>query len=207
VGIASLPWDNRNARRRAGILYDAFAAPPGPHLAYKVGNGCNIVSMKAFREVGFYNERLRVHEDGEYCFRLRKKCFKIVCDFSSEGTHLRSYELGPRYYLSFMRDSANTYREMLLRGSAFHFAKVASSFGLIAAFILALVVQGLPTLALFAGVLVFCLILNTSPAVLDDGIHVKPLYRPLVGAVLTAATVVVSILLLAFVIPGRGTRT
>jgi glycosyltransferase involved in cell wall biosynthesis len=192
VGMASLPWDNRNARRRAGFLYNAFTAPSGPHPAYKVGNGCNIVSMKAVEKVGLFNEKLLVHEDGEYCYRLRKEGFKIICDFSSEGTHLREYDLKARYYLHFMKDSANTYRELILRGSWPHLAKVISSVGLCLSILVALFLPGLQTILLAACVLVLCMVLNSSAVVLDDGIHVKLPYRPLVGIVLTAATVVIT---------------
>jgi len=192
VGMASLPWDNRNARRRAGLLYNAFTAPGGPHTAYKVGNGCNIVSMKAVENVGFFNEKLLVHEDGEYCYRMRKAGFKIICDFSSQGTHLREYKLGPRYYLSFMRDSANTYRELILRGSWAHIAKIVTSVGIFLTFLVAILFPGMLTIFLACCVLLLSMALNSSALVLDDGIHVKLQYRPIVGIVLTAATAIIS---------------
>ena len=202
VGIASLPWDHRNARKRAGFLYGAFAAPPGPHIAYKVGNGCNLVSMEAAREVGPFNEKLRVHEDSELCYRLRKKGFKIVCDFSSEGTHLREIRVNSMFYLSLMKDSAETYSQLISRGSILHMVKVASSVVLVASFLLLLLVRDLPAGVFFAGALVFAAWLNSSPAALDDGIHVKLLYRPLVGVLMTLATVAISGLVL-FRVPSR----
>ncbi len=197
LAMASLPWDNRNSRRRAGFLYDAFDAPPGPHYAYKVGNGCNLVSMKAFAEVGGFNERLRVHEDGEYCYRLRKRGFRIICDFSSEGTHLREYRLNARYYLSFLRDSSETYRELIARGSLVHVAKVVSSLALLFSFVLLLAVPGTWTGLVFLALVLFGIWLNAAKMVLDDGIHVKTAYRPIVGSVFTVATLIISLFLIA----------
>jgi len=196
VGMASLPWDNRNARKRAGLLYDAFTAPAGPHPAYKVGNGCNIVSMRAADQVGGFNERLRVHEDGEYCYRLRRKGFKIVCDFSSEGTHLRDIKVDSKFYLNLMKDSAETYRELIHRGSLLQVVKVLSSVAIVAAFVLLLIYPGLYMGLVFAAILVFALWLNSAPAALDDGIHVRLPYRPVVGLLMTAATMTISAILI-----------
>lgn len=195
VGMASLPWDNRNARKRAGLLYGAFTAPPGPHPAYKVGNGCNIISMRAVEQVGGFNERLRVHEDGEYCYRLRRKGFKIVCDFSSEGTHLRDITVDSRFYFNLMKDSAETYRELIHRGSVLQMVKVVSSIGIVASFILLLLYPGLFTGIAFAAILGFALWLNSAAVALDDGIHVRLAYRPLVGVLMTAATMTISAIL------------
>ena len=189
VGIASFPWDHRNARKRAGLLYRAFAAPPGPHLAYKVGNGCNLVSMRAVQEVGPFNERLRVHEDSEFCYRMRRKGFKIVCDFSSEGTHLREIRVDSGFYLSLMSDSAETYSQLISRGSLLHVAKVASSVELVASLLLLLAYRDLVAGALFLVSLAFAAWLNSSSAALDDGVHVRLPYRPLVGLLMTLATV------------------
>lgn len=195
VGMASLPWDHANARKRAGFLQDAFTAPPGPHPAYKVGNGCNIVSMKAADEVGGFNEKLRVHEDGEYCYRLRKKGYKIVCDFSSEGTHLREIKVDSRFYLNLMKDSAATYRELIHRGSMLQVVKVVSSVALVASFVLLLIFPGVYLGAAFLAVLVFAFWLNSAPIALDDGIHVRLAYRPVVGLMMTLATVTISAIL------------
>ncbi len=204
VAIASLPWDNRNSRRRAGFLYDAFAAPPGPHYAYKVGNGCNVVSMKAFAQVGFFNEKLRVHEDGEYCYRLRKKGFRIICDFSSEGTHLREYKLNAKYYLNFLRDSSETYRELIARGSIVHVAKVVSSLALLFSLALLLAMPAAWTGLLFLALFFFGVWLNAAKIVLDDGIHVKTVYRPIVGGLFTAGTLIISLFLIARpILPAR----
>ena len=195
VGMVSLPWDHRNAKKRAGFLYRAFSAPPGPHPAYKVGNGCNVISMRAVDQVGGFNERLRVHEDGEYCYRLRRKGFKIVCDFSSEGTHLRDITVDPHFYLNLMKDSAQTYRELIRRGSLLQVVKVVSSIAIVASFALLLLFPGLYTAVSFAAIFVFALWLNSASIALDDGIHVRPAYRPLVGLLMTAATMTISAIL------------
>jgi GT2 family glycosyltransferase len=195
VGIVSLPWDHENARKRAGFFYRAFTAPPGPHPAYKVGNGCNMISMKAVAEVGGFNERLRVHEDGEYCYRLRRKGFKIVCDFSSEGTHLREIKVDSRFYLNLMRDSAETYRELIHRGSLLQVVKVVSSVALVASLVSLLVFPGLYSAAAFAALAVFALWLNSAAIALDDGVHVRLAYRPAVGFLMTVATMVISAIL------------
>ncbi len=206
VGIASIPWDHRNARKRAGFLYNAFAASSGPHYAYKVGNGCNLVSMAAFARVGFFNEKLRVHEDGEYCYRLRKKGFKIICDFSSEGTHLREIEPGTSFYFNFMRDSSETYLELIAQGSIVHVAKVVNSVALLVSLVLLAAMPGAETGLFFLAMLLFGIWLNAAKMVLDDGIHVRTLYRPVVGAIFTAATVIISVLLISKpVLPPRRT--
>jgi GT2 family glycosyltransferase len=205
VGIVSLPWDNRNSRRRAGFLFNAFAAPLGPHYAYKVGNGCNMVSMAAFARVGNFNERLRVHEDGEYCYRMRKNGFKIICDNSSEGTHLREYDLTPRYYVSFLRDSSEAYRQLIAEGSVLHTTKVVSSLALLLSLAVLILQPGIYSLALFLFLVIFGIWINASKMVLDDGARVRPLYRPIVGCVFTAATVVISLMLvLRPVLPHRA---
>jgi len=196
VGIASLPWDNRNARKRAGSLYNAFTAPFGPHPAYKVGNGCNIVSMRAADQVGGFNEKLRVHEDGEYCYRLRRKGFKIVCDFSSEATHLREIKVDARFYINLMKDSAQTYRQLIIRGSLLQVVKVVSSIAIVVSFAALLLFPGLLTGILFVATLVFALWLNSAAFALDDGVHVRLAYRPLIGLLMTAATMTISAFLI-----------
>lgn len=196
VGMVSLPWDNRNARKRAGLLFKAFDSPVGPHEAYKVGNGCNLISMKAATDAGFFDERLRVHEDGEFCYRLRRKGYKIICDSSSEGTHLREIDVNPRFYLSFMKDSAETYRIMLEDGSLLHYAKVITSFAILVTLALLLVYRSPAPSILFLGVSVFAIWLNSSSVALDDGSHVKIAYRPVVGVLMTLTTLAISILVL-----------
>lgn len=196
VGIASLPWDHKNAKKRAGLLYRAFDAPPGLHPAYKVGNGCNIISMRAVAEVGKFNERLRVHEDGEYCYRLRRKGFRIVCDFSSEGTHLRDITVNSRFFLNLVKDSAENYRELIHRGSLLHIAKLATSIGIFASFVLLLLYPGIYTGLTFAGLVGFAIWLNSAPMSLDDGVHVKLAYVPVVGALMTVATMTISAILI-----------
>lgn len=196
VGIASLPWDNRNSKRRAGFLHDAFVTPAGPHYAYKVGNGCNVVSMAAFSRVGFFNEKLRVHEDGEYCYRLRREGFKIVCDYSSEGTHLREYKLTPGYYFSFMRDSSEAYLQLLSRGSPLHIAKVSSSLAMIVCLVALLARPGVELGLVFVALVTFAVWLNSDKMALDDGSRVRGIYRPVVGGVFTAATTVISVMLI-----------
>jgi glycosyltransferase involved in cell wall biosynthesis len=192
IGIASLPWDHKNAKKRAGLLYRAFAAPPGPHEAFKVGNGCNIISMRAVDQVGGFNERLRVHEDGEYCYRLRRKGFKIICDFSSEGTHLREIKVDSRFYFNLMKDSAETYRELILRGSLLQVAKVISSVLIVLSFASLLLFPGIYTALFFGAIFACALWLNSAPIALDDGVHVRPAYRLPVGLLMTAATMTIT---------------
>ena len=206
VGMVALPWDNRNARKRAGFLFRAFAVPRGPHEAYKVGSGCNMVSMEAYAKVGGYNPKLTVHEDSEFSFMMRKGGYKIVSDSSSEGTHLRDIEVTPSFYFKFMKDSAVTYRELMARGSVLHVTKVATSYLLLAAFAALLVLQSLTVLGVFLAVLAFCAWLNSSSFALDDGSHVRMLYRPVVGLILTATTFIISLLLIRLVVAGGYER-
>jgi glycosyltransferase involved in cell wall biosynthesis len=206
VGIAALPWDNRNARKRAGFLFDAFRVPEGPHEAYKVGNGCDMVSMAAYQKVGGFDEDLPVHEDSEFSFRVRKGGFRIISDPTSEGTHLRDIDVTPSFYLRFMKDSAVTYRELMARGSLLHAAKALSSYALIAAFASLLLLPGLWTLGAFLLILCFCAWLNSSAYALDDGAHVRLPYRPVVGLIFTATTVAISLLLVRVALLGRHER-
>ena len=203
VGICSLPWDRVNSMKRAGRLYGAFKVPPGPHEAFKVGNGCNMVLMKAYEEVGYFNERLRVHEDGEFCYRMRRRHYKIICDFSSEAVHLRGIDVNTRFYLNFMKDSANTYREMLARGSALHWLKLLGvSLGLAAIAATAFWPSAL-TVSLLAASVLFSIWLNSSPFALDDGARTRAPYVPVVGTLLTVATTGIFLILLYNLLSGR----
>jgi glycosyltransferase involved in cell wall biosynthesis len=207
VGMVALPWDNRNAQKRAGFLFRAFRVPFGPHEAYKVGSGCNMVSMAAYEKVGGYDPKLTVHEDSGYSFVLRKGGFKIISDSSSEGTHLREIEVDPRFYVSFMKDSAVTYRQLIGLGSRLHAVKVISSYLLLASFALLLAIPSFATVGAFLPLLLFCAWMNSSPRALDDGAHARLLYRPLIGLIFTATTFVISLLVLWFALAGPYRRT
>ena len=206
VGMVALPWDNRNARRRAGFFFRAFKVPWGPHEAYKVGSGCNMVSMAAFSAVGGYNPKLTVHEDSGFSFDIRKGGFKIVSDSSSEGTHLREIEVNPIFYLRFMQDSAVTYRELLARGSPLHIAKVISSYILLASLLGLVIFWSLSASVLFLGGLAFCVWLNGSAMAMDDGAQVRLPYRPVIGAIFTVTTTIISLLLLWLLVRKRYER-
>lgn len=195
VGMAALPCDNRNARKRAGLLFTAFTVPLGPHEAYKVATCCTVVSMAAFRRVGGFDLKLRVHEDSEFSFRARKAGFKVISDSSLEGDHLKDIRVDAAFYLRFMKDSAATYRELMAGGSALHFSKVLLSYLLIASFVALVAVPATATIASFLALLVVSAWLNSSAAALDDGAHTRLQYRPLIGLIFTATTVVISILL------------
>ncbi|MCL5068789.1 MAG: glycosyltransferase, partial [Thaumarchaeota archaeon] len=189
LGIASLPWDNKNARKRAGILYDAFLPPEKGEFAYKVGNGCNLISLKVVAKIGYFNEGLRVHEDGEFCYRARRAGFKILCDFSSEGHHLRDIKVDASFYASFIGDSADTYSQLLRDGSGFHYAKYVSSLLLVAFAVVFAIRPSVLSGLIFLFAMVFSMWLNTSRQLLDDGIRVKAAYRPVIGAIFALATV------------------
>lgn len=195
VGMAALPCDNRNARRRAGFLYRAFAVPFGPHDAYKVATCCTLISMAAHGKVGGFDEVLRVHEDSEFSFRVRRAGFRVVSDSSLEGDHLRDIPVDTFFYIRFMKDSAATYRELMLRGSLLHISKVLLSYLLLASFVALLLRPGVPALASFAALLAVCAWLNSSAMALDDGAHTRLLYRPVIGLIFTVTTFLISILL------------
>ena len=196
VGMAAIPCDNKNARKRAGILFRAFAVPYGPHEAYKVATCCTLASMEACDRVGGFNVKLRVHEDSEYCFRMRKAGFKVISDSSLEGEHLKDIRVDASFYWRFMNDSAATYRELIARGSALHSAKAALSYLLVASFASVLLFPGLPALGGFLAVLAAAAWLNSSAAALDDGAHARIGYRPIIGLLFTATTLVVCLLLI-----------
>lgn len=204
VGMVALPWDAKNSRRRAGFLYRAFFTPRGAHGAYKVGNGCNIVSMKAFHEVGGFNAKLRVHEDSEFSLRLRQKGFKIVSDPASQGEHLREIKIDSVYYVRFMMDSARTYRELIARGSVLHGLKVMSSIALIVSLVLAVVFGSWLWVGIFAAFAGFAIWLNSSARLLDDGVRIRGFYRPVVGVLYTIATVFITLVMIYdTILPGR----
>lgn len=192
VGMTSFPWDQSNSKARARSLFSGFATKNGPMYAFKIGNGCNLVSMKAYSVVGGFNPRLYVHEDGEFCYRLRKHGFNIICDYSRTGTHLKHVIWNTRFYLRFIWNSSNTYIEMLKLGSAMHVLKVVTSILLVLFLALAFIMmQAWPIIA-FIGVAVLAFWANSSRRVLDDGSWVKPSYYLFIAPVLTALTVVVT---------------
>ena len=191
VGMTSFPWDHVNARARARFLYEAFAKPDGPAYAYRIGNGCNLISMDAVKVVGLFNPRLRVQEDGEYCYRLRKKGYNIVCDLSNEGIHLKRVPATARYYLRFVSNSANTYLELLKLGSPMHILKFLSSVLLVSLFTILLLTNQLLHAYLFIALILVAFLANASRRVLDDGIHVKGRYWLIVAAVFTLFTVLI----------------
>jgi len=188
VGMASFPWDHTNAKARARSLYNAFEPTNVQASAYKVGNGCNMLSMKAFRIVGYFNPKLNVHEDGEYCYRLKKNGFNIICDFSREGSHLKRVPTPARFYLKFIWSSSNTYIEMLKLGSLMHVVKFATTIVLISSLALFLGIHQVVSIYVFFGALIISFWVNTSRRVLDDGIHVKPKYLPVIAPIFTALT-------------------
>ena len=195
LAIASLPWDEKNSRKRAGILYDAFVVPNPWGYAYKVGNGCNIIAMKAYHVTGGFDEKLRVHEDGELCFRIRRAGFRIICDFSAKAIHLRDINVNANFWFSFLKDSAETYLELFADRSPLIITKYASSLALIASLIIALVLlDSLAAWLAFAAIAVFALWLNSDRRALDDGIYTRLAYRPIIGTIFTVATVGITII-------------
>ena len=195
VGMAALPCDNRNARKRAGFLFRAFAVPFGPHDAYKVATCCTLISMAAHGKVGGFDEVLRVHEDSEFSFRLRRAGYRVLSDSSLEGDHLKDIPADPLFYLRFVKDSAATYRELMSRGSLLHISKVVLSYLLLASFVALLLRPEQSVLASFVALLAVCAWLNSSAMALDDGAHTRMLYRPVIGLIFTATTFAISILL------------
>lgn len=192
IGMASFPWDQANSRERARSLFDGFTRTEGPMYAYKIGNGCNMISMSAFEEVGGFNANLYVHEDGEYCYRLRKRGFNIICDYSHAGTHLKRVTWNTRFYLRFIWNSSNTYIEMLKLGSPMHILKLITSILLVATLTLTIVLREATPLIAFVFIAVIAFWANASKRVLDDGSRVKPSYYLVIPPVLTALTVLVT---------------
>ncbi|MDG7001205.1 MAG: glycosyltransferase [Nitrososphaerota archaeon] len=192
VGMTSFPWDRANSKARARSLFDGFVTTDGPMLAYKIGNGCNLLSMNAYKKVGKFNPKLYVHEDGEYCYRLRKHGFSIICDYSHSGTHLKRVKWSARFYLRFIWNSSNTYIEMLKLGSPMHILKLTTSIILVLSIVLSIVFHQIAPLLVFAVTAVVAFWANASRRVLDDGSRVKPSYYLVIPPVLTALTVVVT---------------
>lgn len=204
AGMAALPCDNRNARKRAGFFFRSFAVPYGPHDAYKVATCCTLVSMAVQVKVGGFDEALRVHEDSEFSFRVRRGGYRVVSDSSLEGDHLKDIPVDASFYLRFMRDSAATYRELISKGSSLHISKVLLSYLLLASFVFLLLRPGVPSLAPFAVLLAVCAWLNSSAMALDDGAHTRLPYRPVIGLIFTATTFLISVLLIPALFRSKG---
>lgn len=193
VGISSVPYDEENARKRTGPLYNAFTRPTGSVEAAKTGTGCTLISREVVEHVGAFNEALTVHEDAEYCFRTWQSGYKVICNHTFRAYHLRQIEATRKYYSAFISSSSLTYIRMLKLGSAWHYAKFASSIVLTLVFLSFLFVSGQleAKLAFLLGSIVFAFWSNLNKRVLDDGSSVKRAYWPLVGAILTPAVVAI----------------
>ena len=203
AGIASLPYDSENSRGKLGPLVNAFNTPGGPAEAWKVAAGCTLISMKVVESVGGFNEGLRVLEDGEYCYRARKAGYRIVCDFGYPASHLKSIKMGASSYLGFVRDSADFYLAMARLGSGIYRARYLLSAALLVAVGLLLAGQVPAGAVLLVVALVFSLWVNSSDRLWGDGSTIKPAYRPVMGLVITLATVAISLYSAARVL-GRG---
>jgi len=191
VGMASFPWDDVNAKERARSLYNAFETSSVQANAYKVGNGCSLLSMNAIKVVGNFNPRLSVHEDGEYCYRLKRHGFDIICDFTHQGIHLKKVPTPPKFYLKFIWNSSNTYIEMLKLGSLMHILKFLTTIVAILCLVLLVILREVLPLYAFVGTLLLAFWVNTNRRILDDGIHVKLSYLPILAPVMTALTAAV----------------
>lgn len=192
VGMTSFPWDQTNSKARARSLFNGFATRNGPMYAFKVGNGCNLISMNAYKRIGGFNPRLYVHEDGEFCYRLRRAGFNIICDYSHAGTHLKRVIWNAKFYLRFIWNSSNTYIEMLKLHSPMHILKILTSILLLLFLVLTIGSGQILFLAAFVVTAVVAFWTNASRRVLDDGSWVKPAYYLLIPPVLTVLTVLVT---------------
>lgn len=193
VGIASLPYDSENSRGKLGPLVGAFATPTGPADAYKVAAGCTMISAAVFREVGGFNERLRVLEDGEFCFRARRAGFGIVCDFGYPARHLREVNMGARSYLGFAADSAAFYIELARQGSRVYQARYALSAALFVSAAALVASPSIPWAMALLGSLVLSVAVNSSDRLWGDGSRIRFRYKPLAGLAFTAATLLVAV--------------
>ncbi len=185
VGMATLHQANVDAVKRASFLLRAFKSGTGVVEAYKVSAGCNMLSMKVAKEVGNFNERLPEQEDGEYCFRIRKIGYTILCDWSLEGTHLKEERVDMRYYLRIISNSSRTYIELLKGHSIVHLARYFTTLVSLGALVHFVLTGSVVAVLLFLTALSFAFWLNTSRVVLDDGIGVKLQYRPFVAPIIT----------------------
>jgi len=193
VGIACLPYDSENSRGKFWVLVNAFKTPEGPAEANKVGTGCTLFSMAMIGKVGFFNERLRVLEDGEYCYRARRLGYKIICDFGYPARHLKRIQMDPGSYLGFVRDSAAFYVEMAVGGSRIYLARLLLSAFILASFVTLLVWPTLPVAVAMMGLVVAALAVNSSNRLWGDGSTIKASYRPIVGVVFSVATLVITL--------------
>ena len=193
VGMASLPYDSENSRGKLGVLVNAFDTPTGAADAWKVAAGCTLLRMEMVDRVGRFCERLRVLEDGEYSYRVKKAGYRIVCDFGYPAGHLRKVQMGASSYIGFARDSADFYAEMAKDGSGIYIGRFVLSAALLVFAAAFLVGLGVLALALLLGALAVSVGLNSSDRLWGDGSRIKMAYKPLMGLVITAATVFISL--------------
>lgn len=193
IGMTAVPCDYENASRRAGLLYRAFVRPVGCVEAAKVGAGCTLISSRALGATGKFNVKLRVHEDAEYCFRLRRSGLKILCDLTFRAYHLRQINSNANYYVKFVLQSSATYVQMLKLRSGLHYAKVASSLCVSLSLILLILFPRsiLLDLSILLVSLVFASWSNLNRSAMDDGSSVKKSYWPIMGVILTALVTIV----------------
>ncbi len=193
IGMTAVPCDYENASRRAGLLYRAFVRPVGIVEAAKVGAGCTLISARALEAIGKFNVKLRVHEDAEYCFRLRRNGLKILCDLTFRAYHLRQITSNANYYVKFILQSSSTYAQMLRLRSRLHYAKVASSLCVSLSLVLLILFPHslLIDLSSLLASLVFASWSNLNKRVMDDGSSVKKPYWPIMGVVMTALVTIV----------------
>lgn len=194
IGIAAVPCDYENAARRAGLLYRAFVRPVGCVEAAKVGTGCTLLSARALDATGRFNERLEVHEDAEYCFRLRRKGLSILCDLTFRAYHLREITSNANYYLKFLLQSSATYVQMLKLRSGLHYAKVLSSLCVTFSLIMLIIFPRLllPDLVFFFASVVFASWSNLNKDAMDDGSSVKRSYWLIMGPLMSALVTIIA---------------
>jgi len=192
VGVSSFPYDSENSPGKFGVLVRAFNTPTGPADANKVAAGCTLFDMKVVQKVGRFNEGLRVLEDGEYCYRVRSAGFRIICDFSYPARHLHKIQMDAGAYLGFVRDSAAYYVALAREGSLLYAARLLLSVLLAASFLLAIAAPATYMWVVFGGALIAGVIVNSSSKLWGDGSTIKPVYRPVVGIVFSAFTLLVT---------------
>lgn len=193
VGMAALPYDSENSRGKLGFLVNAFNTPSGAADAWKVAAGCTLLRMETAVKVGRFCERLRVLEDGEYSYRVKKAGYRIVCDFGYPSSHLRKVQMGATSYLGFARDSADFYAEMAKDGSWVYVMRFLLSAALLLFSLTLLISPSVLALALLLGALAASIVLNSSDRLWGDGSTIRTSYRPLMGLVITLATVFISV--------------
>lgn len=203
VGLAALPYflylplfpDERKRTFLPLFFERVFHAPSGPSKAYTVGLGCTLIPLHVVKDVGLFNERLDIHEDREYCYRVRRAGYTIICNWSYKASHLKTYKgkglrTSLRESLRYFYYSAQFRMELIRRRSLIDIFRYILAFLLMASVVVTILHFNEASLIFLIGVITASLILNGRNSWIDNGIKMQGFYRILGATLLMIAGVI-----------------